>query len=1186
MKNLIVILLLFFSLNTFSQPEEDSSSRAQKPKPKEEPNIFALVVGISKYKNIESLSYAHTDAMAFANFLNSSPLQAEQVFEFYNEEATRARIMDEGFYRIKQMVEGNVIRENDIIIVYMSGHGGAFSESSKEGGSEESYFFPYDANSTQDAGSSIMIFEIKQYLEIWARKKRTVLFIFDACRSATSDSMPKDALKRVSKILEEKTGEVLFAASSGGYEAIETGEFEHGLFTYYFLRGLYGEADGHAGGTQDGKISLKELFEFSYKHVQDISDRDLIKFQEPYVEYANLGQFKLTKVDATLKATTDKAIEPKEVYKQYKARAAKSKGVTTEKILQSLANKFKRALEQNRLIKPDTTSALYYFRQMEKRKPDAPELDEFRSSLLAALYEASRKVLENDLKGFRLYMRPSKIDSIAKSGGYDLSYYSNPIKWLELYDALKNDKNNIETEKMRLYFKGRNDWLIYENEDRRELYLKHLNMSLEIFAKATETFPKEPYLLEGYAVSLTAAVDEYGKEADIEKVKSLVAKVRKLAPKWSYPYSTMGELYYYTHNDKEAEKWNEAAIRINSNDPLPYLTIGHLHYDKDTPEEYAKALAYYKKAYAIDSTLLVTILHLARTYEKQWDTETAATYYEKIFTMDANFVEAMESYASMLTDSDEADTERAVLLLNKILQIDPNNDWALYFLADALNDLERRPEAEIHIRKACQIAPDDYTNWILLAQIQLDQGNLNDAKETCKKLITKFPEKPLAYSLMAEAHEKQGGWLKAKEYFRKAFKIDQDVDYLKNLGTLFDETHSNEPDSLLKVRMKIVDLEPALADNYCHVASIYYDLRKYHESLLWNEKATKVDSNYFIGQYNLGMSYVGLNDFGNARKAFLKAQLLNSTDADASYYVGFADHKLGNHKAAIRNYAIALKINSKYAAAYSGNSLCFKELGDNKEARSQLLTLLGLDLNSYTSLYDLGISFEDMGDFENAKSAFLKAKQLNSTGVFVFYHLGLANINLENFDEAAQSFLRAIAIDSTYSESYYRLAVMYGTYMNNTSAHDTYMRKALGVYKKNSQIDPQSADNLVFCGEAHQRLKEYDLALSFLDKTDAIDPKNSLSHLTRGYIHLYQKRYADAEREFKLALEFSSENPKRFYNLACMYSVKGDKSQSMQWLEKALEKGFNEFVLLKYNPDLRTIRGTQEYEALLRKYVR
>jgi tetratricopeptide (TPR) repeat protein len=56
------------------------------------------------------------------------------------------------------------------------------------------------------------------------------------------------------------------------------------------------------------------------------------------------------------------------------------------------------------------------------------------------------------------------------------------------------------------------------------------------------------------------------------------------------------------------------------------------------------------------------------------------------------------------------------------------------------------------------------------------------------------------------------------------------------------------------------------------------------------------------------------------------------------------------------------------------------------------------------------------------------------------------------------------------------------------------------------------------------------------------------------------------------------------YNVACGYSLKGDKKNAIKWLEISIKNGFRKFKHMERDTDLDNIRDEPEYKKLIKKY--
>src|SRR6185436_10624696 len=60
--------------------------------------------------------------------------------------------------------------------------------------------------------------------------------------------------------------------------------------------------------------------------------------------------------------------------------------------------------------------------------------------------------------------------------------------------------------------------------------------------------------------------------------------------------------------------------------------------------------------------------------------------------------------------------------------------------------------------------------------------------------------------------------------------------------------------------------------------------------------------------------------------------------------------------------------------------------------------------------------------------------------------------------------------------------------------------------------------------------------------------------------------------------------PKVAYNVACASAKKGDKTEALAWLLRALELGFNDREALLADPDIEALRSLPEFDALVAQF--
>jgi uncharacterized caspase-like protein len=244
---------------------------------------WAVVIGISRYKDtrIAGLRYASADARAFHDWLVSQKgggYAPAQVKLLVDTEATAQNIRNALFNWLRKALE------EDMVTIYFAGHGSPESPDSLA----NLYLLPYDANYADIASTGFPMWDIETALKRFIKAKKVVV-IADACHSG-GVGQAFDIARRANRGVAinpigtglqnlSQTGEGIAVISAAddkqtSQEGRQWGD-GHGVFTYYLLKGLNGEADYN----RDGRVTLGELIPYLSEKVR----RETMNAQSPTV---------------------------------------------------------------------------------------------------------------------------------------------------------------------------------------------------------------------------------------------------------------------------------------------------------------------------------------------------------------------------------------------------------------------------------------------------------------------------------------------------------------------------------------------------------------------------------------------------------------------------------------------------------------------------------------------------------------------------------------------------------------------------------------------------------------------------------------------------------------------------------------------------------------------------------------
>lgn len=225
------------------------------------PQSYALVIGIANYKNLpkaEQLKYPDRDAESIYTVLISSEggqFPPDHVHKLINSQATLANIK----YQLETWLP-KVTKPDDRVLIYFAGHG--FISKGV------AYLAPYDLNLHHIASSALPMDELGKDIGGRIKGKWKVL-LTDACHSGAIT--PEDNLMGVNhQLINLNTSLFSLTASRDREQSFESSKWGggHGIYTYYVVKGLEGQADANG----DGIVTADELDEYVRENVRNATN--------------------------------------------------------------------------------------------------------------------------------------------------------------------------------------------------------------------------------------------------------------------------------------------------------------------------------------------------------------------------------------------------------------------------------------------------------------------------------------------------------------------------------------------------------------------------------------------------------------------------------------------------------------------------------------------------------------------------------------------------------------------------------------------------------------------------------------------------------------------------------------------------------------------------------------------------
>ena len=251
----------------------------------------------------------------------------------------------------------------------------------------------------------------------------------------------------------------------------------------------------------------------------------------------------------------------------------------------------------------------------------------------------------------------------------------------------------------------------------------------------------------------------------------------------------------------------------------------------------------------------------------------------------------------------------------------------------------------------------------------------------------------------------------------------------------------------------------------------------------------------------------------------------------------------------------AINIDPEYAIAHAGVAdscsilyMYFDARDFNlRQADSASLKALELDPELAEAHASRGLAVSLSKRWEEASQEFEKAMRLDPKLYEAPYFYGRARIAEGKAEEAIKMFERAATIRPEDFQAPILLAQAYDS-LGDTANAESWYRRGVQILGERMELNPDDTRALILGAVALARLGERERSLDMANRALSVDPDDS-------------------------AL---------LYNVACVYASLNENERAIEVLERAIDRGFGQREWIETDPDLKSIRGTPRYEALLK----
>ncbi len=484
-----------------------------------------------------------------------------------------------------------------------------------------------------------------------------------------------------------------------------------------------------------------------------------------------------------------------------------------------------------------------------------------------------------------------------------------------------------------------------------------------------------------------------------------------------------------------------------------------------------------------------------------------------------------DSNAYLMTELAEqyarsSELDRAELQLKRVIERFPDYPPAQLLMGRVLYEGQKTTRARTHLVRAIKLRPNDPDAYLVLTQLWLDQGHVDDAVKVVEDLGGAVPGDPVGYRRLGLALAERGDSAKAEKLLVRA--VERDPADIESWGTLarIAEAGGKLPKAL-DAWEQAMQHDPENRDVLLNAGRLALRLKKvpdaraYFDLLLAQgrdpEVAVKVSFSY-LAAHQLQLAADVLDQ---ARSSGLEPRL--------HFYAGLVHERVRDFQKAAEAFdAVPGGLGDVSFEARLHRGLCLSQLGQHKAALALMHTLQAE--KPELSGVDPALSriFERSGQLKDAEMTLVKAMGKGAT-----------------------------------TELLEALAGFYG--------RQNRLQDAVSLLNGALARAPRDEALLFALASVHEKKGEWTRAIEKIRLILESDPKNSTALNFVGYT-LAQNGgdLEEAERLVRKALELKPESPAFLDSLGWVLFKKGEADAGAELLERAVGAGPEDATLFEH----------------------
>ena len=494
---------------------------------------------------------------------------------------------------------------------------------------------------------------------------------------------------------------------------------------------------------------------------------------------------------------------------------------------------------------------------------------------------------------------------------------------------------------------------------------------------------------------------------------------------------------------------------------------------------------------------------------------------------------------------------QAAVSFNKVLDIDPANDAAMYELANMSFAQNKPTEAERLIRNAVTVAPDNEWYWSFLSEIYKKTNNISELVLVLEELIRLRPDKEEYYYDRANAFmilKKTDQAVAAYDEIESKFGSSQDLSSAKQ-RILLQQGKPEQVEEALETQIKN---NPDDVRNYLHLSDVFIKSGNRDKAIEVLNRAKAIAPTNAMVRLALADNFKALKQFDNT---FIELK------------VAFADPNL-NIDEKVRIVLSFFPMFADFTARAYANEL------------ASIMTKTHPDEAKAFAIYG-DVLFQEK-KYTEARDSYKKALKLNDQIYQIWEQLIRIEVSQGDFKQAVADGEEALTVFPNQAELYLFTGIAYSQTKNYDKAV-SYLKNAAELETEDPEIRVQIFSTL---GDSYNALKKFKESDQSYDKALELNPDNSyVLNNYAYYLSLRGENLDKAEKMSRRSVQLNPNNASSEDTYAWILFKLKKYAEAKTWIEKALRNGTtNNSTQVEHYGDILYLLG--EKDLALQQWIK